>query len=434
MTYKRNLSPCFKRLAAILCIAFCMAEMPCTHTRAADASVISENTAANMVSTDTEMRAVWIKYEDFKPGKNFTNGTEFAALVGEMFDNCVAMGMNAVIVHVRPFSDAMYKSEYYPWSYYASGQQGKDPGFDPLQVMVYAAHQRGLEIHAWLNPYRVTLSWNGGTDVTKLSKKNPARKWLTNSKTSDDRNVLAYGGQLYYNPSVSAVQKLIVNGVKEIVQNYDVDGIHFDDYFYPAFTKDNYQTIFDAPEYEEYVARREAKGKKPVSIDRWRKDNVNNLVKTVYSAIKEINPNCVFGISPGGYIDYFDDKFRWYVDYRTWMGNDGYIDYICPQLYWSFSTLNTYPYHEVLAKWAKVKRADSVKLYSGLPVYKLNASAIIDTKTQLKDSEWYNPFILSNMVTYSRSTGDCDGYFFFDYINLVDSKNKTAVEWLEKAW
>ena len=377
-----------------------------------------------------EFRAVWIAYYDFVDSREYDK-YDFTAYVREMFDNAVSLGFNAVVVQVRPFSDAMYKSDYYPWSYYCSGQQGINPGFDPLKIMVEEAHSRGLEIHAWLNPYRVTTSWNYGTDVSQLSKKNPARKWLTNKKTSDDRNVLEYGGALYYNPSVSAVRKLIVNGVKEIVTNYDVDGIHFDDYFYPDLDSD-YETNFDAEEYEAYRKKKISQGKTPMSIQKWRMNNVNTLVKQVYSAVKEIDSDVVFGISPGGYIDYFDEKERWYVDYRTWMSEDGYIDYICPQLYWSFNSRNIFPYYETLLKWASALQNDKVKLYIGLPAYKMNAKCNISSQDSLTDTEWYNQFLLADMVLYGRRSCYVSGYIVFDYSDLIAEKNKKAAEALKE--
>ena len=379
-----------------------------------------------------EFRAVWIAYYDFKESMGY-NKYDFTTYVDKMFDNAVSFGMNAVIVHVRPFSDAMYKSSYYPWSYYASGEQGVSPGYDPLEIMVKEAHDRGLEIHAWLNPYRVSTSWNYGTDPTALSKKNPARKWLTNSKTKDDRYVLSYGGAMYYNPSVKAVRNLIINGVKEIVENYDVDGIHLDDYFYPDLGTKSYETNFDAPEYEEYAAKRKKAGKKAMSIAEWRKNNVNTLVSGIYSAVKEINPDVIFGISPGGYIDYFDEDHRWYVDYRTWMSEEGYIDYICPQIYWSFNTRNIYPYFETLERWVAARKLDSVKVYAGLPAYKVNEKVIISSKDSQIDTEWYNQFILGNMITYGRLSG-ADGFIVFDYEDLVEEKNSTAVEHMKNAW
>ncbi len=383
-------------------------------------------------SKTNEFRAVWIAYYDFKKSAG-SSESAFTTYVEEMFDNAVACGLNAVVVHVRPFSDAMYKSSYYPWSDYASGTQGKNPGYDPLEIMVREAHERKLQIHAWLNPYRISNAWKFGTDVTQLAKKHPARKWLTNSKTSDDRNVLEHDGALYYNPSSSAVRKLIINGIREIVDNYDVDGIHLDDYFYPAFGS-KYQTAFDAPEYEAYVEKRKAAGKKSImTIAEWRKNNVNLLVKGIYSAVKETDPDCIFGISPGGYIDYLDEVHRWYVDYRTWMSEEGYIDYICPQLYWSFNSKNIFPYYDTLLRWVAEKKSDSVKVYVGVPVYKMNAKNNISESNQIMDTEWYNQFLLADMIRYGRQ-GGAEGFILFDYEDIADSRNATALEHLKETW
>ena len=159
-----------------------------------------------------------------------------------MFDNAKDLGMNAVIVHVRPFGDAFYPSRYFPWSKYISGTQGKDPGYDPLEYMVEAAHERGLQFHAWINPYRVT---SGTTDVNTLSKDNKARKWMTSDDEEQRRRVIAFGGSVLQ--SFRRLGKAYYSsGVKEIVENYDVDGIHFDDYFYPVLGT-NYAKNFDAP-------------------------------------------------------------------------------------------------------------------------------------------------------------------------------------------
>ena len=382
--------------------------------------VMEDETADELADADEEdkeFRAVWIAYYDFVDSQG-SSKSEFTKYVDEMFDNAKNLGMNAVVVHVRPFSDAMYKSEYYPWSSYASGQQGINPGYDPLQIMVEEAHERELEIHAWLNPYRVTTSWNYGTDVSKLSKKNPARKWLTNKKTTDDRYVLEHDGALYYNPSVPAVRKLIVNGVKEIVENYDVDGIHFDDYFYPALGS-KYETLFDAQEYEAYKKKRKAAGKKVLSIDKWRMYNVNTLVKEVYSAVKETRSDCIFGISPGGYIDYFDDKDRWYVDYRTWMSNEGYIDYICPQIYFSLDN-PALTFEDALDDWLKMKKRDWLRMYIGLAGYKAGTDA--DSGTWLDSDD-----VLKTEIEIIREK-DLDGFLLYSYDSLNDKTNSKGIE------
>ena len=369
-----------------------------------------------------EFRAAWIAYYDFE--KSRTMGAEdFRVFVANMFDNCVAKGMNAVVVHVRPFSDAMYKSKYYPWSVYASGKQGVDPGYDPLEIMVEEAHARELEIHAWLNPYRVTSS---GTDVKVLAEKNPARKWLTDDDPDNDRNVLIYSGKIYYNPSKKAVQKLIVNGIKEIVKNYDVDGIHFDDYFYPEYLGSSYETVFDGQEYKEYAAKAKAKGERVMDIIEWRRDNVNTLVKSIYTAVKEIDETVEFGISPGGYIDHLLEPDRNYVDFPTWLSNDGYIDYICPQLYWSFDkSYNTFPYDTTLLRWIDYREASTVKVYVGVAVYKCTTR---NTGSTAVDEAWEDELILAEQIKYARETGNVDGFIFFDYRDLINSLDRYQVE------
>lgn len=410
-------------LALLVCLMAGIAAVPCREVRADEVSKI--------VSADGEFRGVWICFDDFKKSRKYSE-EEFTAYAAEMFDNVVDAGCNAVMVHVRAFCDAMYKSKYFPWSYYASGKQGKNPGYDPLTIMVELAHERGLEIHAWINPYRVLKN---STDISSLSKKSPARKWYESEDPEKNRNVLIYDNYVYLNPAKKEVRKLIVNGVKEIVKNYDVDGIHFDDYFYPALGS-KYQTVFDAPEYEEYKAAQLEAGKEPKTIAEWRYANVNTLVKSVYKAVKFIDKNCVFGIAPGGFIDYFTDRdsdTRWYVDYRTWMSQKGYVDYIAPELYWSFNTINRYPFYETLLKWLAARKNPNVKVYVGLPLYKTNSSEKIGTANPIQDTEWRNPFIIADMINYTRKT-TADGFILFDYADIANEKKKVYIDNMKEAW
>ena len=363
---------------------------------------------------DKEFRAVWISYLEFD-SKGYTK-KEFQKHIRTMFDEVVAMNMNAVIVHVRPFGDAMYDSDYFPWSRYVSGTQGKDPGFDPLSIMVKEAHTRGLEFHAWLNPYRVTSS---STNVKDLSKDNPARIYRTDSFKKNDRNVLTYSGKLYYNPAVEEVQTLIINGIKEIVENYDVDGIHFDDYFYPSLGK-NFTKNFDYKEYEVYKNFQVNRGKDYMSIADWRRNNVNTLVKNIYSSIKEINPDVVFGISPGGFMDALKADDKYYVDFETWLGYDGYIDYLCPQLYWS-NDHDIYPYNEILDRFIETAINPDVKLYVGIGAYKAGI------KTE--GTAWYkNKNVLRNMIRDARETGCVDGFALYSYRYLISKKDHAAIK------
>lgn len=381
---------------------------------------------AEAAGKQEEFHAVWISYLEFNDRlKDPETGTlgftkeRFEAVIDEMFDQAVDLKMNAVIVHVRPFGDAFYPSDYFPWSKYISGTQGKDPGFDPLEYMVKAAHDRGLEFHAWINPYRVT---SGTTDVNTLAKNNRARKWMTSESKEQQRRVLSFGGSLYYNPSETWVQLLIRNGIREIVENYDVDGIHFDDYFYPTLGS-NYAKNFDYPEYKEYTKWAKEHGVKALSIQDWRRDNVNQLLKKVYKAVKGADKDIVFGVSPGGFLDYLLMDDRYYCDIKTWLSKPGYVDYIAPQIYWSNSH-SRFPYNKTLDRWLKLRTNEDVKVYVGIAVYKAGSN---------EDSEWKKDAnILKKQVEYGRSTGQVDGYLYFRHDFFYKKATKKGVENLLK--
>ncbi len=357
-----------------------------------------------------ELRGVWISFFDYNI-KGYTK-TSFTNQIRKRFNNCVNNNFNTVFVHVRMFSDAMYNSDYFPWSQYSSGKIGKNPGFDPLAIMVEEAHKRNLKIHAWINPYRITKDT---TRNSALAKNSYAYKWRNSKSPSLRRNVLNYDGRLYFNPSKPAVRNLITNGVKEIVKFYDVDGIHFDDYFYPNLGT-SYKSNFDAKEYKTYVKNCKTNGNTPLSIINWRRNNVSKLIKQVYSAVKKINSDCIFGISPAGRMSNLYLKNSYYCDVKKWMGQSGYIDYICPQIYWSFNH-SICPYKKTLNEWTNVKRHKTVKLYVGLAAYR----AGISTKEAkaIGDKSWSKSnTILKREITYARNTDNVSGFIFFDYSDL----------------
>lgn len=352
-----------------------------------------------------EMRAMWISYLEFNEMPK--GEAAFKAAVDKMYDGCVNYGMNAVIVQVRADSDAMYPSKYFPWSKFASGTQGKDPGYDPLAYLVKAAHDRNLEFHAWVNPYRVTgylMPWSG------VSADNPAKKWFSDSDTGNNRWVLSHEGFYYYNPSVPEVRQLVTDGVKEIIDNYDVDGIHFDDYFYPTVNNNDQKLWFDKPEY---VASASS-----ADITIWRRDNVNKLVKGVYDAVKAKDSSIVFGISPAGNVNNLRSKSTYFTDIDTWMSKDGYVDYIMPQLYWGFERRDSsgkiapYAYENNLKTWIDLKNKGKVKLYIGLNVDNAGKNVSDNNPT----SEWLRyDDILKRKVEAGRDSGSVSGYAFFRY-------------------
>ncbi|MBQ9155203.1 MAG: family 10 glycosylhydrolase [Eubacterium sp.] len=377
-------------------------------------------TRAAVIKPTGEYRAFWFAfydYDDFrKHHKN--NASSFTSYFANVVKNGKKLGMNTIIVHVRPFGDAMYKSSYFPWSANISGRQGKSPGYDPLKIMVEEAHRQNMRIEAWINPYRVTKS---STNYKKLAKSNPARKW--HSQKGKRRNVLSYGGQLYYNPAKAEVRKLIVNGVKEIVMNYDVDGIHMDDYFYPSFSASNVSKAFDAPEYKKSKERKQGK-----SISSFRRTQVNLLVKQIHAAVKAINPDVTFGISPAGSPSDLSSNYQHYVDYRTWLRSSSYIDYICPQIYWgfkhSYAKFDTYT-----GKWVSAARNSRVKLYIGIAVYKAGHNVGSNSRER---KEWRSDTnVLKKQIAYGRKR-KVDGFAFFDYSDLVSRTSSKAVKKMRK--
>lgn len=397
----------------LICALFVSALMPPQQDRAKVAQGKSNKKTVvktNFQQASGEFRGVWISFMDI--GSEKYTKAQYCAYIDNMFNDCKAKGFNAVIMHMRPFADALYPSAYFPWSKYISGKAGKNPGFDPLQYAVQAAHKRGLSFHAWVNPYRIT---NDDTNVRHLPKSSIARKWATSKNKKKRRNVLAWEGKLYFNPASKDVQNLVSNGVKEIVRNYAVDGIHFDDYFYPNLgTK--YKKVFDAKEYKAYVKRCKKSHKKAMSIVQWRRNNVSVMVKRIYTAVHRLDANCVFGISPAGNLSNLYAKNNYYSDVKKWMATTGYIDYICPQIYWTNSQ-QTCPFNGTSAKWLSLPRAASVKVYVGLAGYRAGMSK--KEAKAVTDAAWgTSRKNLQKQLQYLRTQQSCGGFILFSYSDL----------------
>lgn len=371
-----------------------------------------------------ELRAVWISYLDWQ--KLPSEQAAFQAEVNRMMDRCVELQMNAVFVHVRPDGDAMYPSSHFPWSRFVTGTQGENPGYDPLKIFIDSAHSRGLQFHAWINPFRVTGYQNRWEHVSDSS---PAKRWLSDQDASNDRWVLKQGGEYYFNPAVPQVRELIINGVREVVAGYDVDGIHFDDYFYPEVKDTDPNKWFDKPEYD-------ASGSS-LSIAQWRRENVNQLVRGVYRTVKDTKPAVQFGISPEGYVGNLRGENRLFVDIDTWMSQDGYIDYIMPQIYWGFEHKMTdgspapFAFQNNLQTWLDLKETGNVRLYLGLAMYKTGSN----TKDNNQVPEWmrYNN-IMQRQVEAGRATGKISGYCFYAYSSFQEAACQAEVANLMKTF
>ena len=349
------------------------------------------------------VKSVWLTYFELEQFTSSSNtAEEFEKAINEAFKIIKDTGLNTVTVQVRPCADAFYESEYFPVSQYCFGAQGSELKYDPLDIMVTAAHKKGLRIEAWVNPYRVSQS----NDINELCDSNPAKKWYQNE---DTKSRVYISDKIYFNPASAEVTELIVNGVKEIVQNYAVDGIHFDDYFYPTDNED-----IDSAEYSEYVY-----GGGELSLADWRRENVSNMVKSVYSAVKGINSTVQFGISPQSNVK--TDYNTLYADVERWASEDGFVDYICPQIYFGFYN-EVQPFTRTAKEWSE--RTTAAKLYVGLPLYKAGQKdefASADQEYAINEFVENNN-IISRQIIYLDNLSNVGGYYLYSYSYLADDK------------
>ena len=359
------------------------------------------------------VKAVWIAYYELQDFIKGNNETEFKKKINNAFSELNTMGFNTVTVQVRPCADAFYPSKLFPSSEYCFDVQEVDMPYDPLKIMCDEAKSNNLKLEAWINPYRVSQH----NDISKLCDNNIAKKWYFSKKKKS--NVYISDKKIFFNPASKDVQKLIIDGVKEVVNNYDVSAIHFDDYFYPTKSK-----TIDAAEYKKYQKEGGKSG-----LNDWRREKVSELIKGVYKAVKSVNPEVRFGVSPAADINNNRDKL--YADVEKWVSNSGYVDYICPQVYFGFRNINQ-PFMFTVKKWMYITNVD---LYIGLPLYKSNKAdkyASSDNKTIINEFK-DNDNIIERQINYISKLGNIKGFYIFSYSSLYDKNAKAEVENMLKA-
>lgn len=331
--------------------------------------------------TLVEFRGVWIAsvYNIDWP-KTLDNPEAQKQEFIEILDKLQSLNINAIFVQIRPTSDALYKSYINPWSKYLTGEQGKYPGYDPLQFMIEETHKRNMEFHAWLNPYRITTQ---GTDLNELAPNNPARikpEW-----------VLEFNNALFYDPENIEVIEYVAVTVYEIIKKYDVDGIHFDDYFYPY--------DYPLPEGED----REGE------VANNRRESVNNLIRTIYKVIKSTKPSVQFGVSPygvwknkssdliGSDSNSLESYYDLYMDTLTWI-DERIVDYIAPQIYWTTDN-NDSNYEVMVSWWNDVVKDSGVRLYIGQNINDLDIASEIYKQIEINREYEY----VSGNILFSAS-------------------------------
>lgn len=371
-------------------------------------SVNTENDNTEYVNA-VYVKAAWLSYYELETlTSNNNTQKDFEKAVKSAFKEIKSIGLNTVTVQVRPCADAFYKSDYFPVSRYCFGKQGSELLYDPLAVMVDIAHRLGLRIEAWINPYRVS-QYN---DLSELSDSNIAKQWLQDESKSSNVYV---NDKIYFNPASNDVIELIVNGVSEIVSNYAVDAIHFDDYFYPTTNED-----IDKAEYESYL-----NSGGDMSLSDWRRENVSKMVSSVYSAIKEINSMVEFGISPQSKIS--TNYGTLYADVERWVTEEGFVDYICPQVYFGFNN-EVQPFMRTVRDW--IDLTTSCRLYIGLPLYKAGKT---DEYASASNSYAIDEFvdnnnIISRQISYLYQLDAVQGFYIFSYSYLTDGENESVSE------
>ncbi|MFJ6544102.1 glycoside hydrolase family 10 protein [Streptomyces sp. NPDC091385] len=345
----------------------------------------------------TEMRGVWlatVANRDWPSRPGLSPGEQRAELTTHL-DRAVRDRLNTVIFQVRPTADALWPSPYEPWSEYLTGTQGADPGWDPLATAVEESHARGLELHAWFNPYRVA----NHTDPTRLVTWHPAR-------THPDWTVV-YGGKLYYNPGLPEVRRFVQRAMLDAVRRYPVDAVHFDDYFYPYPVAG--ETFDDDAAYAAHGAGY------PTRAD-WRRANIDKLIREMAAGIRRVRPGTRFGISPFGVwrnaatdprgsdttagVQTYDDLC---ADTRTWV-REGWIDYIVPQVYWNIGFAAA-DYATLVDWWARQAEGSPTRLYIGEALYKAGAAG--------QPPAWQDPAELSRHLTLAARYPRVRGHVFF---------------------
>lgn len=340
---------------------------------------------------DTEIRGIYISYLEYL--NNFIGGSKTInqVKIDKMIDNILDKKINNIFLHVSPFSDSIYESKLFPYSYTLTGVEGKNPGFDYLDYFIKVAHAKNIKVHAWINPYRISFENN----INSISDNNPAKRLVNTSSIMIDKK------GIYYNPASEIVKNLIIRQVEEIINKYSVDGIHFDDYFY-------IQDDIDKIEYNTYL-----NNGGELSLKEFRLDTTNDLIKRVYQTIKNKNKDIIFSIAPDGNIN--NNYLYHYADVKTWLRNNNYVDIIMPQVYYGFN--NEYsPFYKVLNDWINLCTNKSIKIVPVLASYKEDE---IDEGAGIGKNEWIdNHDIIERQINIIRDN-KLDGYALFRYDYVV---------------
>ncbi len=365
--------------------------------------VIFESASDVKIDEESEMRGIWVSQFDMKPiyrdGNKQRSKEDFTEKVKVLISNLKRDGFNTVFLQVRPNGDSMYESEIYPTSKYIAGAYGGDIGYDAIEIFLSVAKDNGISVHAWINPFRLTSE-----DELKQGGFGKLSEWY---KSSLGRRIkVGSNGILYLDPYYEEATELIVSGAREILQKYDFDGIHIDDYFYPTEFEFDDDFEFKESGYND-------KGE-------FRRDNISRTVKALYNAVHEFDGK-LFGVSPAGNI--YSLPKKWYADIHKWCVEDGFLDYVVPQLYFGFENA-VCPFMKIISDWESAVKNEKISLYIGLSAAKCaNGTNGIEDKFAGEKGkyEWRdNKDILARSVRRIYESKNAKGFVIFTYSSFYD--------------
>ncbi|MGN0613457.1 MAG: glycoside hydrolase family 10 protein [Porcipelethomonas sp.] len=360
----------------------------------------SENkTEYQPVNYETQ-KAVWFTMMDYEDLLYNKSEEEFTQNIEKLLGKIKDAGFNTVYLHVRSYNDAYYKSDMFPPGQYCN------VSFDPLLIILDKAHSLELSVHGWINPLRCQTD----EELKSLDEKYTIKKWYDDSEKNGTYICMA-DDRWYLNPAYEEVRKYISDGVREIAGNYDLDGIHIDDYFYPTQNEE-----FDEKAFKESGQD---------DLKQWRTENINSMVRGIYDTVKGACPEMLFGISPQGNISI--DENNLYADVETWCSEKGYCDYIAPQIYYGFKNENL-PFEETVSKWQQLNTCEDVSLVVGICMYKIGSE---DQWAGSGINEWVeDKNIPSREAEFVFEKGL--GTAIYSVESLMDSKNADELKLLSE--
>lgn len=398
------------------------------------------------VFDEKQVRGIWVSNVANIDTPQGLKKEEYQSYLKKMVENIASYNINTIIFQVRPCNDAYYKSKLNPWSRFITGTEGKDPGFDVLDFVIAEAKKYNIKVHAWMNPYRVGQGALFPTD-TKASEEEVEDAKMAYLKTLDDGNfakkhpehtLVDGANKIILCPSHPEVIDFVTKTIMEVVENYDVEGVHIDDYFYP------YGKIPEIREHDDYLKYRLNENE---TFDDWRRCNVDEMIENIHNELKKsfnkTGKKVLFGISPfaiyrtnkairedgwekgsfhsAGALQCYSEL---YSDVYKWM-KEGWIDYVVPQVYFSFERADV-TYHDLTRWWNNIAKETKTTLYIGQGLYQMGSNEV-----------WQNPEEIANQLKFNCQFDHISGTIFFTYRDLVKGQNEVkdaALDSIKKLW